>query len=183
MVKRKKRKVSGRKVRKVRVKKDVDYKRLLLSILLPVAALFVVYFSYSIITSFIENRRGISQIRVSDASQQKAKTDKGDSVYKIQVLNGCGAKGVAVVFTNYLRKQGFDVVEKGNYNLVGSGGSNVYWDMKETIVIDRSGVPKAVQKIGKILGTPNIIQQISNDLMVDATVIIGHDYKQLSVFK
>lgn len=183
MVKRKKRKVSGRKVRKVQVKRDVDYKRLLLNILLPVAALLVVYFSYLIIISFIENRRVISQLPVSDANQQKEKIDKGDSVYKIQVLNGCGEPGVALVFLNYLRKKGFDVVEKDNYYLVGSGGNNVYWDMKETIVIDRSGVSKAVQKIGKILGTPNIIQQISNDLMVDATVIIGHDYKQLSVFK
>ena len=94
------------------------------------------------------------------------------SVIQIDVLNGCGAPGAGTTFTAYLRARGFDVVEIGNYKS---------FDMKETLVIDRTGNTATAEKVAYALGVAkqNIIHQINQDYFVDVSVVIGRDYAAL----
>ena len=81
--------------------------------------------------------------------------------------------GIANRYTGIMRKNGFDVVETGNFD---------HFELKNTIVISRSGVMKNAQQIASALGIDkeNIIREESPDYYLDVTVVIGHDFEQLN---
>jgi hypothetical protein len=76
---------------------------------------------------------------------------------------------------NYLRVNGFDVVEMKNYKV-----SNI----PHTIVVDRVGDLAAARRVASALGVSekNVIQQLNPDYFVDVSVIIGTDYSSLQPF-
>jgi hypothetical protein len=95
---------------------------------------------------------------------------------QIEVLNGCGAPGIADKFTAFLRQKGFDVVKTGNYES---------YNVPKTLVIDRKGRAKAAARIGDALGLKKseMISEIHELYMVDATVVLGKDFRRLSSWK
>lgn len=114
---------------------------------------------------------------VARVPSEKAEQDSTEQLaVKINVLNGCGVSGVGIVMTKYCRAAGYDVVEMGNYKS---------FDVKESMVIDRTGTTKDAQRIAAFLGIApkNVIQQFSNDHLVTATVVIGKDYQSLKPWK
>ncbi|MGN8225157.1 LytR C-terminal domain-containing protein [Gracilimonas sp. BCB1] len=94
-------------------------------------------------------------------------------IIQIEVLNGCGISGIANSYTGLLRKNGFDVVETGNFET---------FDLQETLIISRSGVMDNAYRVANALGVPeqNVIQESSPDFYLDVSVIIGHDFEKLN---
>ena len=92
---------------------------------------------------------------------------------QIEVLNGCGVTGVASQFTDYLRSKGFDVVRIENYES---------FNVLKTVVIDRRGIIKNGVKIAKALGLNEgrVLQEVNEAYLIDASVILGKDYRQLT---
>jgi hypothetical protein len=92
------------------------------------------------------------------------------------VLNGCGASGIGQKMTSLLRASGYDVVEMGNYKT---------FDVKQTLVIDRSGNIDVARKLASDLGIDpkNVVQEISPEYFVTASVILGKDFKALHGWK
>jgi len=110
------------------------------------------------------------QQEVAEAVQEK-------QPIRVQVLNGSGVNGLARRFTNFLRTQGFDVVDVGNYKS---------FDVDRSFVIDRvSNEKKFARKVAEALGIdPSRIQTIiDRGLLLDVTVIIGKDFERLKGFK
>lgn len=106
-----------------------------------------------------------------------------DSLSSIQVnvLNGCGKKGVADKVTNYLRNLGYDIVDVGNYQ---------NFNVKETLIIDRVGSKNNVEnKIPFLIATQlgvekgNVVKQINPLFYVNTTILIGSDFKNLNPWK
>ncbi len=95
-------------------------------------------------------------------------------IIQIEVLNGCGAPGIASDYTRKLRANGFDVVDSGNFD---------NFDVRQTMIIDRAGNRENAQKIARALGIDEsrIIEESSDDFYLDATVVIGADYDQLKL--
>lgn len=95
-------------------------------------------------------------------------------IIQLEVLNGCGVPGVANTFTSTLRKNGFDVVETGNFK---------NFDMTNTVIIARTINKENALKIADVLGVEpqNVIVEASEDYYLDATVVIGSDYKSLTL--
>lgn len=92
---------------------------------------------------------------------------------QVEVLNGCGKVGIGQRVRDYLRTQGFDVVNIENAE---------DFQFPETIVLDRRGqtaVSDAALAVAQALGTTHVILQRNDDRMVDVTAIIGQDYDQL----
>lgn len=106
----------------------------------------------------------------------KPETPKTFQNIRIEILNGCGQDGVATQLGTKLREQGFDVLTLGNANS---------YAFSETIVIDRVGKPQHAKQVADILGTQNLIQQITPDpfRIEEVTVIVGRDYAHLPLFK
>lgn len=94
-------------------------------------------------------------------------------IIQIEVLNGCGISGIANSYTGLLRKNGFDVVETGNFET---------FDLQETLIISRSGVMDNAYRVANALGVSkqNVIQESSPDFYLDVSVIIGHDFEKLN---
>ena len=92
---------------------------------------------------------------------------------QVEVLNGCGERGIGQLAMRYLREQGFDVVNIDNAD---------HFEYSETIVLDRRGTDgpsEASRAVGDALGTPNVLLQRNEDRMVDVSVVIGKDYDEL----
>ena len=133
--------------------------------------ILVVYFSFSLINNSLKSEKEINDI--TDTS--KAITNQPNLTVQLDVQNGTRENGVASEITEYLRKNGIDVVEIGNYKSK---------DVERTLILDRAGDKNKVLKVAKILGVDsrNIIQQINSSLFLDATVVIGKDFKELKPF-
>ncbi len=95
------------------------------------------------------------------------------SIIQLEVLNGCGEAGIANNFTEMLRKNGFDVVETGNFET---------FDVKETFVIARNSSTANAKRVAAALGVDEnkIIQEESTDFYLDVTVVLGSDYEKLN---
>ena len=95
-------------------------------------------------------------------------------VIQLEVLNGCGVPGLANNFTSTLRKNGFDVVETGNFK---------NFDMQNTVVIARNYNSENAKRVADALGisSENVFIEASEDFYLDATVVIGSDYESLKL--
>lgn len=95
-------------------------------------------------------------------------------IIQLEVLNGCGVSGLANQFTSALRKNGFDVVETGNFD---------NFDMQETIIISRTYNTDNARRVADALGidSQNILVEASDDFYLDATIVIGSDYNSLNL--
>ncbi|HET6527330.1 MAG TPA: LytR C-terminal domain-containing protein [Balneolaceae bacterium] len=96
------------------------------------------------------------------------------NIIQLEVLNGCGVPGLAGEFTTALRKSGFDVVETGNFK---------NFDMQNTVVISRTLNDENARRVAEALGIhpKNIFIEASEDYYLDATIVIGSDYKSLKL--
>jgi hypothetical protein len=96
----------------------------------------------------------------------------------IQLLNGCGAKGLATKARLSLRQRGFDILTFGNAQAQ---------DYKQTLIIVRSPLPVgelAARRVANALGVT--VDQIKIDpdpnlVDTDVTLILGYDYIKLNL--
>ncbi len=98
-----------------------------------------------------------------------------DTSIKVAVLNGCGRSGLASMFSEKLRSEGFDVVN-------GFGENADSFDFDVSVVIDRRG--DAMDKAGtvaRVLGIEHVMEQRSDDeyLIEDVAVVLGRDWNTL----
>lgn len=89
---------------------------------------------------------------------------------KIEVLNGTGERGVAQRVADRLLELGFDVVAVDNADQFGHA-----W----THVLDRSGREDGARLVAVGLGTDSVERAIDHDLHLDASVIVGDDWRVL----
>ena len=136
--------------------------KLMLNAVIVVMLSAIGYFSYAFIS------------RYTDPPVIEKQQSKPPRVIQLDVLNGCGVKGVGAKFTNYLRTNGFDVVEMKNYKT---------FNISQTLVVDRIGDLGLARRVAATLGVTdkNVVQQINPDYFVDVSVIIGKDYSSLPV--
>jgi len=149
--------------------KSVNFKtstsNLFLNITIIVLVLIVGFLAYSL----------FAKIKASSEIENIQK-QKSTAMIQVEVLNGCGVTGVADKFTDFLRKQHFDVVQEGNYRS---------FDVDNTLVIDRTGNLQVAEKVAEALGVKkkNVIQQVDKDYLLDVSVVIGRDFNSLNPMK
>ncbi|MBK5098431.1 MAG: LytR C-terminal domain-containing protein [Gemmatimonadetes bacterium] len=89
---------------------------------------------------------------------------------RVEVLNGAGDPGAAARITEALRGAGFDVKTYGNA---------ARFDYEQSIVLDRSGRPGAAGAVAAVLNGVDVEEQLDPELYLDATVILGDDWRAL----
>ncbi|UCG52436.1 MAG: LytR C-terminal domain-containing protein [Candidatus Latescibacterota bacterium] len=90
---------------------------------------------------------------------------------RIEVLNGTGEKGLARKAALALIKNGIDVLHVGNAER---------FDFGESVLIARKKSPE-LETLRDKLGCDRYIEQLRDETMVDATLIIGADYRELNL--
>jgi len=98
---------------------------------------------------------------------------------KVEVLNGCGIKGIAAKIADFLRLHQVDVVRSDNADR---------YDYPNTIIIGRNENYESLKVVTQSFGIPmendtNIKHEPDESLGVDVTVILGKDiYSFTEVF-
>ena len=92
---------------------------------------------------------------------------------EIEILNGCGESGIANLYANFLRQQGFDVIESKNADNFDYLNTNILVHKKEMMPIAKN--------LAKILKIKEI--QLNKKGMWDLSLIIGKDYKKIDSFE
>jgi LytR cell envelope-related transcriptional attenuator len=148
--------------------RQTTFRSIFLNSLIAALSIFILYLIYAL--SFAPSHQSVAP------NTTQADYVPNSKIVQVDVLNGCGTPGVGEHATEFLRATGYDVVEMGNYKA---------FDVKESMVIDRSGNLDVAEKIAKDFGInqKNVVQQISPDYFVTASVIIGKDYKSLAAWK
>ncbi len=98
-----------------------------------------------------------------------------DDILQVEVRNATMVEGLAGRTRTFLRDAGFDVVETGNFR---------QQDVPHSFVIDRVGNLEQARRVAASLGIgeDRVTQDIRDDLLLDATVVIGADYASLPPF-
>lgn len=139
----------------------------LMNSVLAVLALVMVVLVYGLATRFFTPR--VDPVREANPAQLVGE------IIQVEVRNGCGVSGLAAETTRFLRRQGFDVVEVGDYSS---------FDETHSFVIDRVGDLESAMKVAHALGIPEdrVVQEIRLDYYLDASVVLGRDYENLRPF-
>lgn len=155
---------------RVRQNKQLHPKHLFLNIVIALLAIVVFFLIYSFITNTLTDKP------VDWTTETPKNGEVAAEIIQLDVLNGCGASGVAQQFTDFLRKRNFDVVQSTNYKT---------FDVEESLVIDRTGDLETARKVAYALGIEdkNIVQQINPDYYLNVSVVIGRDYDKLKPSK
>lgn len=90
---------------------------------------------------------------------------------KVEVLNGCGLKGIAARTAEFLRDNHVDVVRSDNAD---------HYDYPNTVIISRNENVESLKAVSKSFGVTlddktHIMTDPDESLGVDVTVIIGKD--------
>ncbi len=141
----------------------------LLNTLLLVLGLGVLLLGWGLVTRFTASTTTPGQ--TDEASPQAV-----PSVIQVEVRNGSGISGLAARTLTFLRNEGFDVVQVGDYSRR---------DVEHSMVYDRVGNHEAAVSVARALGIPEsrVVQEVREDFYLDASVIIGLDYQQLRPFQ
>jgi hypothetical protein len=91
--------------------------------------------------------------------------------FTIEILNGVGTSGIAHEAKRALLQRGIDVIAVGNASR---------FDYQESVLIARK--PGAdVARLGEVLGCKNVVVQIKENTIEDASLILGADYRSLNL--
>lgn len=91
-----------------------------------------------------------------------------DSRIRVEVLNGAGRLGLAERVTGRLREHGFDVVYFGNAQS---------FDRERSVVYARDGDTIRARTVADALGIGSVESAPRSELHLDATVVLGQDWK------
>ena len=97
-----------------------------------------------------------------------------DDRVQIQVLNGCGDRGIADLYASYLRENNYDVIDYKNADHFNYNASQ--------IIVHNNNL--LVENIADLLFIPssNIDYIFDENIFYDLTLIVGRDYKNLDSY-
>jgi calcineurin-like phosphoesterase len=155
---------------------ESKFKNYLINILIVILALTTVYLAYNFIKHNFNNRQDSGKVETLDTLKNQITRQPSASTLQVDVQNGTGIQGLGNKFMEFLRMNGYDVVDMGNFSSS---------DEKNSFVIDRAGNMRNAKRVASALGISEkyVIQQINKNYFLDATVVIGKDYNDLMPFK
>jgi len=95
----------------------------------------------------------------------------GAHEFRIKVLNGTGANGLAHEARRGLLKIGVDVIDVGNAD---------HFEYEESILYARKAGAD-VEELGRVIGCKNVVVQLKEGTLEDAALILGADYRELNL--
>lgn len=134
---------------------------------------YVPRMSYGNRTALDSNRPLVDTMYGLGADDSLAVDATPAAVIRLQVLNGCGVKGLAKLVAPGLRAKGFDVREVSNAGSFGYPHSLVY---------DRLGMIENALAVAESLGIEpaQVSTEIARNLVdIDVTLIVGADFRNL----
>ena len=136
-----------------------------------------VFVSFIIVFVVFKNWQTDTSIPTEEPTSlmHQIKTHSQDKIIQIEVLNGCGDKGIADLYATFLRKNNFDVIDYKN-------ADNFDYNSSKIIVHNNNLYVENVADLFKI-DSKNIDYFLDDDNIIhDITFIVGKDYKSLDSY-
>jgi len=158
-------------------KKSKSRSLLLYNILIVFFAIIIVGFIYSFAKKTFSDGVDIPKPNLSNEQKNQFATDLYEanpiSDITIEILNGCGEKGIAAKTSDFLRLEHIDVIRSENAD---------NFDYDNTILIQHSDDLYNVKTVAKIMefdlnSSDRVLFLPDSDADVDLTLIIGSDYR------
>ena len=147
---------------------------------LVLLSLFVLVFGFlgSMLQRFLYNP-DTESISPKDLSKMIAATKyelKTGHKIEVDVRNGCGVPRLANMYTDYLREEGYDVLDSGNAD---------HFSYIESTILHHNGDFERALSLAKTMGIKKSLIISNNDesQLHDVTLIIGRDYRSLYTYK
>ena len=95
---------------------------------------------------------------------------------QVEIWNGCGISNLAVMYTDFLRNEGLDVLDSKNAD---------HFNYLETTILHHRGEKNRALVLADILkiDESSIIDDKNENLFYDMTLIIGKDYIDLPSYR
>jgi len=147
-------------------------KKLLSNLLL--GALFVCFIIvFVVFKNWDAREKNFTSPQIELMNQTKT-YDSMNEILQIEVLNGCGDKGVADLYANFLRNNSYDVIDYKN-------ADNFDYNASKLIVHSNNLLVEDVADLFKI-DSKNIDYLFDENIFYDITLIVGKDYKKLNSY-
>ena len=146
--------------------------RTVISLLSLIVILFIFSFFHEIVFPPVHVSENIN---LEDLIQRNAFEESTGERIEVMVYNGCGQKGLAKLYTEFLRAEGFDVIDSDN--------ADRFDYEKSQIVVTRNDYKKGTF-LAAIMGidTKDIVIDNASDVFYDLELLIGIDYRELSSY-
>lgn len=160
-------------------KKSTPQTKFVYNILIVVLAIVVVGFIYSFAQKSWTTGVAIQNPQLNNVQKTQLAIDLYEANpildIKVEVLNGCGEKGLAAKISDFLRTEHIDVVRSENAD---------NFDYERTILIQRSDNLFNLKTTAKALNfdindEARVIIRPSSTADVDLTLILGKDYRSV----
>lgn len=150
----------------------------LLNLVIFCLSVVIIGFIFSMVSRYTSNRTKVDLATTGkfELTPEDLLLEKPFLNIKVEVLNGCGVNGLAHKFSNYLRKEGFDVLYVGNADRL---------NYTKTLILNRSSDIKKCNEVIKALklDKTRMVNRPRSGYRVDVSIILGKDYKDLAVYK
>ena len=159
--------------KKVSKKPPVPFSEKVLNWVIIILAVVILVFLGSMLWRVFFSNKNV----VEEEKPPQEQVETVQEIIRLKVLNGCGVKGVAGQFTDYLRSQGFDVVNTGNYR---------NFEVDSSFVIDRRSMrlnygTRVAESLG--IDSSRVQRILSEELNLEVTLVLGKDYQSLNGFR
>ena len=95
---------------------------------------------------------------------------------QVEIWNGCGISNLAMMYTDFLRSEGLDVLDSKN--------ADHFNYLETTILHHRGDINRALVLAGIIqIDHSSIVDDKNENLFYDLTLIIGQDYMELPSYR
>ena len=147
------------------------------NLLYSIAIIFLSLLMIGFIYSFFANSNQEDKIKYNNSNNlqdlliiNEFEKKTGHRI-RVEILNGCGAVGLADKYSNLFRESGFDVILSKNA---------LNFNYKKSQVILRRNDKKFAIESAELMGIPsnNIIEDYNKLLDCDVTIILGKDYNK-----
>tara|TARA_B100000029_G_scaffold92901_1_gene82838 strand:- start:11169 stop:11702 length:534 start_codon:yes stop_codon:yes gene_type:complete len=143
---------------------------------ISILVLVVSGFALSFVVRNYNNQQYIEYPDLSTLITQTKYEKKTGHKIEIEIRNGCGAPKLAKIYTDFLRSQGFDVLDSKNAD---------HFNYDKTAIIQHRGPLNRAKELAKIMSLKDESIQIdlNEELFYDLTLILGKDYMTLESYK
>jgi len=159
---------------KIKENKFTYLMKKILWIVLPIitfSLLYVLFQNYNFADKKINKSKELSLLM----NENKSERIMGRKV-QVMILNGCGDKGVAQLYTNFLRNNGYDVIDYDN-------AKHFNFENTKIKIHNKKHENYETEIINLLSIKPNNIEyNYSKNIFYDMTLIIGYDFKELNSY-
>ena len=164
-------------------KKSKSQTKFVYNILIVVLTIVVLGFIYSFVKNSLSYGVTIDDPQLNNEQKEQLAIDLYEENpildIKIEVLNGCGEKGIAAKVADFLRTEHIDVIRSENAD---------NFDYDRTVLIHRSENLYDLKTLAKVLNfdisnEARVLIQPSTSADVDLTLVLGEDYQSVKPIK